>query len=185
MRADLLDVDKTFSADETKALWALLASGFTATVTLTGFLITRAHNLRLLAAQEAAESQQAIVQEETERRLVLDTAVKGVSLLGAGDGKYAPRAAVAGALATLVHLGHPVIAMRCLAAAWADKAIDTASATGLIDEGLASDDGGSQLEANLLMTNAGQLVTDDRPGDLHWPCDGWKSGAGIFAWMRA
>jgi len=42
---------------------------------------------------------------------------------------YRPRGVVAGALATLVHLKHSVVAMRSLAACWADDAVNTPTAT--------------------------------------------------------
>jgi hypothetical protein len=186
IRAGLLDADKPFSDAQAKALWSLLAAGLTSAVTLTGFLLTRAHNLRLLAVQEAADSRQAATQNETERRLVLDSAVKGVGLISAGDGTYAPQAVVAGALATLVHLEHPVIAMRCLSAAWTDRAIDAASAVWLIGEALASDFPESQLEAAaLLLDKADLLVREDAAGaDPYWPGrwrEGWRSDVPIDA----
>jgi hypothetical protein len=47
---------------------------------------------------------------------------------------YPTKAAVAGAIAALIHLEHPVIAMRCLEAAWDDNAVDRGTAAWLISE---------------------------------------------------
>jgi hypothetical protein len=113
--------------------------------------MTRAQNIRLVAQQN------------------LETAVKGIDLIRADD-KYAPRAAVAGGLATLVRLGHAIIAVRCVAAALADEAVDIASAVWLVDEALARGDAQTQIEAaDLLWRNAERLVPEDKPGTFHWP----------------
>jgi hypothetical protein len=115
-----------------------------------------------------SEKNRAAAAEEAERRLVLETVVKGLDLV-APSGTYAPNAKVAGALAALVHLDHPVIAMRTLGAAWGDGAVDNASAAWLINEVFERGNKQSQLEAaTLLDINASKLCADV-PGIFHWP----------------
>jgi hypothetical protein len=108
--------------------------------------------------------------KRTEHRLELDTAVGGLKLLTVGDGsKYAPKGVVAGAIATLAHLEHQVIAMRALAACWADDAVDVTSATWLISEVLASNAEEAQVEAAALLdARAGELC-QQAPGRFSWP----------------
>lgn len=147
----------SLSTGDTRALWAFVASGVTASITLVGLLFTRSHNQRTLA-----------LQVEAERRLVLETVVKGLDLVAPTE-KYAPNAKIAGALAALVHLNHPIIAMRTLGAAWGDGVVDNASAVWLINEVFEHGDKQSQLEAAILLdTHASELCVD-APGNFSWP----------------
>ncbi|SNX62311.1 hypothetical protein SAMN06272735_4082 [Streptomyces sp. TLI_55] len=141
IRSNLFDFDKgALDAKDTKALWAFIGSGIAAAVTLTGLLVTANHN------------------RQAERRLGLDTAVKGIALTHREDGSYAQKAVLAGALSTLVHLYHPVIAMRMLSATWREDAADTASAIWIIDEVLEDGTPESQIEAaRLFYQHADQL----------------------------
>ena len=91
---------------------------------------------------------------------------------------YAAKAVSGGALTTLVHLGHPVIAMRTLQAALADKAVDISTAVWLIDQvlngtntvGDRSDLAVSKQDAaELLLSLVEQLPDDARPGYAIWP----------------
>jgi hypothetical protein len=129
----------SLSTGDVQALWAFIASGVTASLTLVGLLLTRSHNRRTLA-----------LQIEAERRLVLETVVKGLDLVAPTE-TYAPSAKIAGALAALVHLDHPVIAMRTLGAAWGDGVVDSASAVWLINEVFERGSKHSQLEAATLL----------------------------------
>jgi hypothetical protein len=153
VRSGIFDLsDKNVSAEEYKALWAFLASGFATAITLIGLLLTRSHN------------------ERVADQLTLDVAVKGLELIIA-DGKYSPPARIAGALAALVHLGHPVIAMRVLDAAWDDNAVDTATGCWLIGEVLERGSPTSVQEAaRLLRTHASRLCgNEEQMGKYEWP----------------
>ena len=72
-------------------------------------------------------------QKESEGRQKLDTAVQALALIES-EGKYAPKAVTAGALAALVHLGHPTIAMRGTEVAMEDGAVPVETAVWLIDQ---------------------------------------------------
>jgi len=172
IRTGILDLnDRTISNEELKALWTFIASGFATAATIIGLLLTRSHNNRTLIAQKKADERNALLQRETSARLALDTVVKSLELLIRNDGEYAPKAKVAGALAALVHLEHPVIAMRTLSAAWDDNAVDAATACWLISEVFAGGTEDSKYEAAmLLMLHVSELCMDDtRKGVFEWP----------------
>jgi len=78
----------------------------------------------------------------------------------------------AGSLAALVHLGHPVIAMRAPRAAWSDGPVDVDTAVWLINEVLDDGSPASQIEASsLLCEHAGDLCDnrDGHGGEFSWP----------------
>jgi hypothetical protein len=156
IRSGLFDLqNRSIGADEYKAIWTFIASGFATAITIVGLLFTRSHN------------------ERTSHQLALDTVVKGLDLLVGSDGKYAPSARIAGALAALVHLGHPAIAMRTLSAAWSDEAVDPASACWLIGEVLRTGSSESKLEAaGLLRGHVNRLTYADK-GTFEWPDAIW------------
>ncbi len=111
--------------------------------------------------------------DRTDARLTLETVTTGLNLIGQGSG-YAPSAQVAGALATLIHLGQPVIAIRSLRAAWLDQAVDAGTATWLIGEVLDSGRDESQREAAQLLCSqasvlCGPIRDSDGAFDIHWP----------------
>jgi hypothetical protein len=139
-------------ADARNAMWAFAGGVVAAGVTLTGLLFTRAQSAR------------------SERRLALETTVNCLKLVMADDGKqYAPRGVVAGAIATLVHLNHPVIAMRTLAACWNDDAVDVPSATWLISEIFETRDDQAQLEAAAMLDAHARELCGATPGSFSWP----------------
>jgi hypothetical protein len=149
----LLDSLGHSSGQLAEAALAFLASVLGTCVTVAGLWLTKAHN------------------DRTESRLALETVATGLNLIGQGDG-YAPSAKVAGALATLIHLDQPVIAIRALRTAWLDNAVDAETATWLIGEVLKSGTPGSQLEAaRLLYARADKLteLRSDGSLDVHWP----------------
>lgn len=114
-----------------KALWTFLASALGAAVALIGLTLTSSHDNRVLALQSVAR-------REAEDRQKLQTVVQGLQLISTSEGEYEVSAQVAGSLAALVHLGHPVIAMRALRAAWSDGPVDVDTAVWLINEVLES-----------------------------------------------
>ena len=131
---------------------SVLGSVLAALVAIIGILVTRAQSAR------------------ADRRLALETTVSGLKLVATSDGAgYAPSAVVAGALATLIHLQQPVVAMRALAPSWDERKIDVASAAWLISEIFTSSNGQAQLEAaGILDSHAGELCHRD-PGRFSWP----------------
>lgn len=148
-----------FNDEQFKALLLFLGAALGTTATVVGFLLTKASGERSLAQQQ------------------LDSAVQALSLIKQ-DGGYAAKAVTAGALATLVHLGHPVIAMRTLQAALDDDAVDLSTAVWLIDQVLtatptrgARDDlvVSKQDAVELLVTQLPRLPDDDHPGSVSWP----------------
>jgi hypothetical protein len=158
VRSGLFAPNRTaLSAEDVRALWAFIGSGVAASVTLVGLLFTRLHNERTLA-----------LQREAENRLTLDTVVKSLDLVGADD-KYGPSAKIAGALAALVHLHHPVVAMRTLGAALDKGAVDVPSATWLINEVFERGSSQSQLEAATLLDIHAMELCTDAPGIFYWP----------------
>lgn len=141
----------TISAEEYQAFWTFVASGLATGASVVGLLFARSHNQRVSS------------------QLELDTAVKGLQLIVLEDGHYAPKARTAGALAALVHLGHPVIAMRTLGAAWEEGAVDTATACWLISEVFSMGTPGSKIEASLLLRHYANLLTHPSTKTWDWP----------------
>ena len=120
--------------DQLKVFWTFAGVAVAAAVSLTGYLMTSNQH------------------RTSEQRLALDTTVSGLKLLANQEGSgYAPKAVVAGALATLIYLRQPIIAMRSLSTAWKEEAIDSPSAVWLISEIVATADDMTQLEAALLL----------------------------------
>jgi hypothetical protein len=185
VRTGVFDLtDKTISDEELKALWAFIATGLGTAATIIGLLFTKSHNARTLALQAEAEKRKSILESESEARLRLDTVVKGLDLLTATDGGYAPKAKMAGGLAALIHLGHPVIAMRTLAAAWDDNAVDPATACWLINEVLLYGSRDSKEEAAELLREHSSNLTSEQEGHYAWPTvleGGWLTNISVNA----
>jgi hypothetical protein len=155
-----------------KALWTFLASALGAAVTLIGLTLTSSHNARTLALQSDLENRKSIAANDAENRQKLQAAVEGLQLISTSAGGYAVSAQVAGSLATLVHLGHPVIAMRALRAAWFDGPVDVDTAVWLINEVLVKGSRESQFEASTLLCEHAADLCDDRgghEGEFSWP----------------
>jgi hypothetical protein len=169
IRSGVLDLGKrNITADEYKAMWAFFASGLATAATIIGLLLTKSHNDRTLAFQSEIENRKLLAGEETDKRLALDSVVKGLELLVA-DGEYAPKARIAGALGALVHLDHPVIAMRALSAAWDEGAVDNATACWLIGEVLSGDSEQASREASILLRRHASKLPRDTEGSSEWP----------------
>lgn len=82
-------------------------------------------------ANRSRENQQALARE-TEQRLVIDTVAQVLELITV-EGVYAPKARVAGAIATLMQLRSGTVAIRILGELWTADAIDPDTACWLID----------------------------------------------------
>ncbi|MEJ3659292.1 hypothetical protein WEH80_40680 [Actinomycetes bacterium KLBMP 9759] len=127
-----------------------IAAAFATTVTVLGLVVTQAQGRREHARQR------------------LETAAKGLELLTDGDA-YAPSARVAGGLASLVYLGHPVIAVRSLTTAWSAGAVDNATAVWLVGEVYRSGTAASKIEASMLLRARAATLTESATGSYHWP----------------
>jgi hypothetical protein len=172
LRSGFFKFSAPINDNQYKVLWTFVATALGTAATVIGLLLTQSHNRRTLAFQRDVENRKLLAEAEAERRQKLDTVVKGLELVSSSEGKYAVLARVAGSLAALVHLGHPVIAMRALSAAWRDGSVDLATAVWLINEVLEHGSPASQLEAcRLLFRHAGTMCDkdDDHAGDFEWP----------------
>jgi hypothetical protein len=157
-RAGLLDLDGDVTTDQYKAMLAFIGTSLAGTATLVGALVTRSQNLRTVA-----------VQQRENDRLALDTVVKSLELI-AIEGTYSPPAKIAGALATMVHLGHPVIAMLTTAAVWDQQKLSPEAGCWLVGQTLERGSDVSKHDAaSLLLRHAAELPVGSNPGELHWP----------------
>jgi hypothetical protein len=188
IRSDLFRLNgASLSNDQFKAIWAFLAAGLATAATVLASILTRSHNIRALAFQAESSKRQELLDVETNERLKLDTVVRCLSLI-CHDGVYSPKAVTAAGLATLVQLGHPIVAMRALAAAFQDEAVDANTAAWLIGEVLQTSKtkGGpadlvsaKEEAANLLRAYAPDLTDRARKGNCFWPdtvTARWPSG---------
>jgi len=156
------------SNDQLKAAWTFLAAGVAAGATILGALLTKSYNDKNLASQN------------------LNTVVSALGLISK-DGQYSTGAATAAGLATLVQLGHPIVAMRALRPAFMDKAVDCDTFTWLISQVLTSNttvgtpkdlEDAKEEAAGLLREFSGKL-TDHDSADFSWPdalTARWPSG---------
>ena len=161
VRSDLLRFwGEPFTNEQFQALFAFLGVALGVVATTLTALLAKANNDRNLAQKEATERRAAALKEEGDRRMLvetresnnrqkLDSAIQVLNLIK-NDDKYAGKAVNGAAIATLVVLGYPVIAMRTLQAALHEHAVDSASATWVIDQVLAQNlvpavaDGGAE-----------------------------------------
>jgi hypothetical protein len=167
-----------FSNSQLKAAWTFLAAGLAATATVLGALLTKSHNDRTLALQSETERRQRLFETETNERLSMDSVINGLELM-CRNGEYSPKAITAGGLATLVQLGHPIVAMRALAAAMPDGAVDDDTATWLISQVLTATttkgtswdlEAAKEEAANLLYKYAPYLTdASSENADFSWP----------------
>jgi hypothetical protein len=180
IRSHVFDLSAAISDTQYQALWAFIASALATAATLLGLKFAKSHNERTLALQRDIEDRNDAARSEAEKRQTLDTVVRGLELLTTADGRYAVPARIAGSLAALVHLGHPVIAMRTLSAAWSEGKVDTATAVWLIGEVLRDPNTSrdSQVEAaRLLLGHAANLcrTEEGQEGEFEWPQSLWSA----------
>ena len=175
IRTKLFDLDgAAFTDEQYKAIWAFLGVALGTAATIMGAILTKSNNDKNLAQQH-----------ESERRQKLDTAVQALDLIKQDEG-YAPRAVIAGALATLVHLGHPTIAMRATEVATRDRAIAVKTAVWLIDQVLRGEVEHStraatmmaKQEAVWLLYSVRSELMEELPGEFEFP------SCAISAWPR-
>lgn len=170
VRTKLLDLDgDAFTDEQYKAIWTFLGVALGTAATIMGAILTKANNDKNLAEQRVGEDRQK-----------LDTAVQALNLIKQDD-KYASPAVTAGALAALVHLGHPTIAMLTTQAALSDDAVTTETAVWLVDQVLMSEHSAkSKADAlGILDTLTPQLTRESAPGVFQFPHSAistWPSG---------
>jgi hypothetical protein len=150
----------SFSNDQLKDVWTFLAAGLAASATILGALLTKSYNDRNLAAQN------------------LNTVVSALGLISK-NGQYSTKAATAAGLATLVQLGHPLIAMRALGPAFEDKAVDRDTFAWLISQVIISkttvgtpqdlESAKEQAAALLRAFIEKRRLTDRDSGQFSWP----------------
>jgi len=168
VRSDILSSNGSFTDEQFKAMWTFIASGLATCATVLAAILTKSHNDRSLALQAEADSRRELLDMETSRRLGLETTLGGLKVMSP-DGKPSP-AVVAGGLATIVHLGHALIAMRVLATALDHKEVDSGTAAWVLGAGLLDDDPAVRDEAASLLGEHGSEFTDDaHRGFFAWP----------------
>lgn len=161
VRSGMFDLSGTAPGADTTGVFATFIAGGLATAgTLFAALLTYTHNKR------------------AGLHLQLDTVIKSLDSLAAGK---KPR--VAGAIATMVVLGHQAVAMRVLDPAWEEGEVDPATATWLIDQVLQNehrDDVAAREAAAILAKHAAHLVDPALHGMIYFPdhyTSGWNGKA--------
>lgn len=158
IRSNLFRSSDPLNGEQLRALWAFLGIALTATIAALGHLFTRSWHEKDRAQQHEAEAARRGTDRMNNAQLRLETVARSLELLK-GNEAYAPPAVVAGALATLVHLGYPIVAMRTLSSAWRDEAVDADAACWLISEVFNDGSAASQVEAaGILRSHANQLA---------------------------
>lgn len=150
---------RSLTDSQAKSLWAFLGVAFGAVVTLIGALLTEQHNRRT-----------DTLAREAENRLRIDTVAKVLELVTI-ESSYAPRARVAGAIATLMELGGGSVGLRILGELWAADAVDSDTAVWLIDRILqdsTSLEEEKELAAAVLFKEASRLVPARDDSDQNW-----------------
>jgi hypothetical protein len=195
VRSDLLSGwGAPLTPDQFRALFAFLGVALGVVATTLGALLTKANNDRALAQREESERRMLVEARESNSRQKLDTAIQVLNLIKNED-QYAGKAVTGAAIATLVVLGYPVIAMRTLGAALAEDVVDSASAAWVIDQVLSQNlrevpgaDAGPEsvpsreAAAVLLFDHVSVLTQQDRPGAYAWPAcvEGrWPTGLSL------
>lgn len=158
VRAGMFRVSGTPDPQQTSVFLAFIGGWLGTAATVLGMLFTWQHNRR-------------------ERyRLGLETVIKSLDCL---EPRQSPR--VAGALASMVLLGQPRLALRVLASAWKDDLVDAEAATWLIGQILTGDnarrgtgdgdpvDQPAVVEAAVLLRQHTGKLTNDEPGSFSFP----------------
>ncbi|MEV0283659.1 hypothetical protein AB0H36_05995 [Kribbella sp. NPDC050820] len=160
-----------------KGLWAFVGVTVTASAVTLGAWFAKLHNDRTLASTKDADIRRDNLTRESLERQKLDTAVACLGLISK-DGIYASNASIAGGLATLVQLGHPIIATRALISALSDSKVDMNTATWVIGKvltteytaGTDDDLAAAKEEAALLLYSCVQnLASEKVAGEFCWP----------------
>nr|WP_221377359.1 hypothetical protein [Actinoplanes polyasparticus] len=165
------------TAETIKALWAFLGVALGAVATLIGTLLTEQNNRRSarLARESALRESLALLQRvkenrDAEARLTLDTRTRALELL-THDGDYAPRARVAGAIATMMELQGGPVACRILGELWTAGKVSTSVAVWLLER-VINDEAASAADkdsaSTALAQNAARLFPAAGSPDQAW-----------------
>jgi hypothetical protein len=168
LRSDILSFNGSFTEEQFKAMWTFIASGLATCATVLAALLTKSHQDRSLALQAEVDKRQQLLDDETNWRLNLETTLGGLKVMTT---EGAPSMAVAaGGLATIVHMGHPLIALRVLATALDNEKVDPQTAAWVLGEGLlAADDAVKEEAAALLNEHSAEFTENEKPGFFSWP----------------
>lgn len=162
VRTGMFRVSGALDPRQTSTFLAFIGGWLGTAATVLGMLFTWQHNRR-------------------ERyRLGLETVVKSLDCL---ESRQSPR--VAGALASMVLLGHPRLALRVLASAWKLDQVDAEAATWLIGQILTSGsarrakdgdpvDQSAVVEAAVLLREHAGKLTNDEPRSFSFPWHFYK-----------
>jgi hypothetical protein len=132
-RVGLFDSEsQELNDSQVTAILALVGAGLAVIATIVTGLLAKHHN------------------DRAEERLMLDTVVKSLELVSSGE-NYTPSAKLAGGITTLVHTGHPIIAIRTLSEAWRQEKVGADTASWLINEVYLTGSDTSKLEASMLL----------------------------------
>jgi len=155
------------STAQTSAFLTFIGGGLATSATVLGVLFTWQHN------------------RQERHRLGLQAVIDSLESLNANT---PPR--VAGALASMVLLGHPRVAIRMLAPAWQAHQVDASTATWVIGQVLAPDrrethgtdgdgaDPPAVQEAAVLLSEHAGTLTKSQPGSYDFPghfLDTWRT----------
>lgn len=150
------------------AVLSLLGVLATAAVTLISYLFKRSFDAHSIRLQETTEKRLALEDEQSRKRLDMETALKAVSLMTTQAGTESPPSQKSGALFALVTLDQLDLALALLDAIWPNEAVDSGTAVWLLERGLMSDSVRRQMEAGaILWKNRTRLYTGE--GSLYWP----------------
>lgn len=179
-RMDLF-ADEPLTDEKIKSLWAFLGVALGAAATVIGALLTDQNSRRSATLAKEAEErakraldQQIAQDHETATRLTLDTRARVLELI-TYEGDYAPKARVAGALATLMELRGGPVACRILDELLRRDKIGTSSAVWIVERVLESPDStpaDKEAAAGILALNATTLfpARDSENQDWNdWP----------------
>lgn len=147
-KSGLVVGDAKITDAQLQVFMAFIGGGLATSATLVGVLLTYAHNRR------------------AERRLQLETVIKSLENLPVGEAR------LAGAITTMVLLGHQGVAMRVLQPAWHKDEVDAATATWLIDRVISSEprDPDAVDEAvTILREHADKLPEKEHRGYVNFP----------------
>lgn len=132
--------------DQIKVYLAFIAGGLATSVTFIAAIFSWDHN------------------RMEHGRLILDSTTKDLEIIAE------EKARVAGALASMVKLGQPVVAMRALGPIWTANAVDSYTATWLIDQVLNENRELSAVkEAATLLQVHSKSLTDEESHAVSWP----------------
>ena len=168
-------------ADQAKNVWTFLGVALGAAVTLLGTLLTAQHQrrstelARQVAADEArargtearARSTEVVLAAQAERRLQVEGAAKMLEFLTDGNGAYARRAVVAGAITSMMEVAGGTAGVRVLRELWQVGAVPSSTAVAVINRVLEAADKAPSGEDSAAGRLDNSLQRPLRPPELY------------------